>query len=311
MSPTKQDIGRFWNSLYASMYTQSEAGLNADGLHRALDDLEDMFRLREHMAVVEMPLDRLKGLSVLEIGSGAGGHSALFARHGARVAALDLAGERARATQGKFEILGERARECQAFQGDAENLPFPDDCFDIVYSNGVLHHTVSTEQAIGELRRVLKPGGQFVIMLYCKSSWHYWINLLLCEGLLRGRLWRDPSWMGHATEWGGRDQQTVPNPITRCFTRAEMRTLFAAFARVSLRKREFYFYLMPKVGKYYRRWQLRRYGAHPGGLLVYGEPWPKQSPLEVALGKLMGWAWYASGYKNPGAASPSSRSPMR
>jgi ubiquinone/menaquinone biosynthesis C-methylase UbiE len=207
--------------------------------------------------------------------------------------------------------LGEGARTSHAIQGDAEKLPFADGTFDIVYSNGVLHHTTNTDRAIAEVYRTLKPGGQFVIMLYCKSSWHYWINLLLCEGLLRGRLWRDPQWMGHATEWGGRARQTVANPITRCYTRAEMRSLFTAFERVSLRKREFYFYLIPKIGKHYRRWQLRRYGAHPGGLLVYGEPWPKQSPLEVALGKVMGWAWYASGYKDPGSESESSRSPMR
>src|SRR2546429_675657 len=68
-------------------------------------------------------------------------------------------------------------------QGDAENLPFADDVFDIVYSFGVLHHTENTEQAIDEVHRVLKPGGQAAVMLYAKSSYFYIFNQLLVQGL--------------------------------------------------------------------------------------------------------------------------------
>ena len=64
-----------------------------------------------------------------------------------------------------------------------------------------------------------------------------------------------------------------------------------------MRKGEFYFYLIPKLGRLYLRHQLRRYGTHPGGVLVYGEPWPIQSPLELRLGRLMGWAWFISATK--------------
>ena len=64
----------------------------------ALAETEDMFRLRQHMAVVEMPAAELAGKAVLEIGPGAGGRSALFASHGARMTSIDLTAERARAT---------------------------------------------------------------------------------------------------------------------------------------------------------------------------------------------------------------------
>ena len=297
----KNDIQAFWGSLYASLYDHVDGSLSKDGLLGALSDLEDMFRLRGHMAVADMPLDNLKGLRILEIGPGAGGHSALFAKHGAHVTSVDVTLPRARATQNKFDILDEYAQSCQAMQGDAENLPFADGAFDIVYSNGVLHHTHDTEKAIDEAYRVTKPGGQAVIMLYCKSSWHYWINMYLCVGLLLGRAFNDENWLGKATEWGGKNEQVVANPITRCYTRGGVRKLFRKFDDVQMRKAEFYFYLIPKIGKIYRQYQIRKYGTHIGGLLVYGEPWPMQSPLETWLGKYIGWSWFIRATK-PGVS---------
>ncbi|MEK9680151.1 MAG: hypothetical protein VW169_17405, partial [Rhodospirillaceae bacterium] len=103
--------------------------------------------------------------------------------------------------------------------------------------------------------------------------------------------------LGHATEWGGKNQQDVLNPFTRCYSRKELLHMFADYNGVSLRKREFYIYLIPVIGKYYRKFQRRRYGAHPGGYLVYGEPWIRISKLEYFLGRLMGWAWYIKATK--------------
>ena len=116
-------------------------------------------------------------------------------------------------------------------------------------------------------------------------------------GILKGKAFGDKNWLGRATEWGGKDTQTVENPITRCYTRGDIRRLFARFENLSLRKGEFYFYLIPKLGRLYRRWQIKRYGTHPGGYLVYGEPWPIQSPLERWLGPVMGFAWFISATK--------------
>lgn len=296
-APAKTDIQAFWKALYDSLYEDVDAGLTRDALLTSLDDLEDMFRLRKHMAVVEMPLKDLAGKRVLEVGPGAGGHSALFARHGAIMTSLDITPARARATNAKFRLMGDLAGGCNAVNGDSEALPFADGTFDIVYSNGVLHHTLDTEKAIAEVLRVLKPGGQAVIMLYCKSSWHYWINMFLPIGLLMGKAFRDPNWLGKATEWGGKNRQTVANPVTRCYTGSGITRLFAAFRDLRYRKGEFYWYLVPKLGRLYRRYQIKRYGTHPGGVLVYGEPWPMQSPMELKLGEIMGFSWFISARK--------------
>jgi ubiquinone/menaquinone biosynthesis C-methylase UbiE len=298
----KGEARRFWGTVYERAYAEGDAALTPEALRAGLEQLEDMFRYQSHGAVVEMPLADLAGKRVLEIGSGAGGHSALFAKHGARVTAIDLAWERARATAQKFALLGKDADGCCAFQGDAEALAFADASFDIVYSNGVLHHTPDTERAIAEVWRVLKPGGLAVVMLYCKSSFHFWFTLVFCVGILKGRLFRDRDWLGHATEWIGRSPQTERNPVTRCYSRGGIAKLFARFAEVRPRKMGFFFYAIPKIGRLYRRWQIRHLGVHPGGILVYGEPWPFQSCLELLLGRYIGFAWFVAARKPEASA---------
>lgn len=299
VEPTKENIQHFWKTVYETAYTDHDSGLTREDLLEAIDQLADMFSFREHMAVVEMDLGALAGLSVLEVGSGAGGHSAMFARHGARMTSCDITQVRAAETQRKFDLLGDLAAGCRAMQADAENLPFPDDHFDIVYSNGVLHHTNDTERAIAEVYRVLKPGGRAVIMLYCKSSFDYWFNYWFCRGLLCGAMFKSRNWLGHASEWIGPTEKTAVNPITRCYTAGQIRRMFSRFENLGFRKSEFYFYLIPKLGRIYRRWQIKRYGTHPGGEIVYGAPWPIWSPLEHWLGKKMGWVWFISAYKQP------------
>ena len=108
----KQDIQEFWGALYDSLYDNPKAPVTREQLQASLDDMEDMFRLRGHMAVADMPPGELKGKRVLEVGPGAGGHSALFARHGAIVTAIDITQARADATAAKFALLGDDAKSC-------------------------------------------------------------------------------------------------------------------------------------------------------------------------------------------------------
>ncbi len=72
---------------------------------------------------------------------------------------------------------------------DAENLPFDDRSFDLVYSWGVLHHSPNTSQAISEVFRVLRPGGVARIMIYHKYSLTGYM-LWMRYGLLAGRPFR-------------------------------------------------------------------------------------------------------------------------
>jgi SAM-dependent methyltransferase len=62
-------------------------------------------------------------------------------------------------------------------------LDFPDGTFDVVYSFGVLHHIPKVEQAVGEIGRVLKPGGELLVMLYNRTSINYVIEIMFLRKL--------------------------------------------------------------------------------------------------------------------------------
>jgi ubiquinone/menaquinone biosynthesis C-methylase UbiE len=288
----KRDIRAWWGDLYRQIYAATDATLTPGALERALAELEDLFRRREHLAAVEMPLGALAGKTVLEVGCGGGGHSALFAAKGAAVVAVDIASERAAAAALKFSLLP--GRDGRAYQADAEHLPFRDNAFDIVYSNGVLHHSADTARAVAEAHRVLKPGGKAVLMLYARPSASFWCNIVP-RGLFSGEMFRRPEaeWVGRVTE-GTPKFGATRNPITRVYSRHELEKLLGGFRVVSLRQSSFQFdnFAVPRLTRL-REIVLGLLGhrPHPGGVLVYGRPFFVETALELALGRHIGFAW--------------------
>jgi len=101
-------------------------------------------------------LSPIKGKKILDIGCGAGETSVYFALKGARVDACDLSPEMIRAAE---KLAGLHGANIRTKVGAAESLPFPDGEFDLVFGNGILHHSENVP-ALREIRRVLKPGGK-------------------------------------------------------------------------------------------------------------------------------------------------------
>src|SRR5690606_19372236 len=99
----------------------------------------------------------------LEVGCGIGIDSIQFARAGNDLTLLDLTIESVSIARSRLESEGFTA---SYVSGDSENLPFADNQFDVVYSYGVIHHSPDTARSVSEIFRVLKPGGQAVVMLY-------------------------------------------------------------------------------------------------------------------------------------------------
>src|SRR5437762_13929233 len=139
-----------------------------------------------------MEFEKFRGARLLEVGCGMGTDLLQFARNGARCVGIDLTPRSVEITRHRFNLYG---AEGDFMISDGEHLPFRDGSFDVVYSNGVLHHTPDTAGAICEVHRVLRPGGLARVMLYHRGSAAYWGETILRHGLLHGELLR-----GHSPE---------------------------------------------------------------------------------------------------------------
>lgn len=290
VSEQKKNIQSFWGDLSKQWYSDFDKDLDKEKLSLALESLRDLFIKRKHLAVTEMNLADIHDKLVLEIGSGGGGHSSLFKKNGANMVSLDITPERAMSTARKFSFIDEGTGLVTL--ADAENLPFNNNSFDIVYSNGVLHHSENTEKCIQEVFRVLKPGGKAIIMLYSKSSAYFWLSLLPL-GLMMGGFFRFPEaeWLGRITE-GKPKFGSTKNPITRVYYKKQIEALFKNFTLISLRKHSFFLDHLGLVGYFFRIVNLLFRKPHPGGLIVYGKtPFFPETKLEHFLSPYLGWCW--------------------
>jgi ubiquinone/menaquinone biosynthesis C-methylase UbiE len=105
---------------------------------------------------------------VLDVGCGGGRHSFAMLRKGADVVALDYSMSEVETVRGMFASMyeaGETSADAHAVavRGDAYNLPFPDESFDVIIAAEVLEHLPDDARAFAELHRVLKPGGRIAV----------------------------------------------------------------------------------------------------------------------------------------------------
>ena len=97
-----------------------------------------------------IPIDRLAGKRVLEIGCGMGLHTQLMAKAGARTVSIDLTDYAVETTRRRLQLSG---LEGEVRQMSAESLEFESASFDFVWSWGVIHHTASTSSAVRQIAR--------------------------------------------------------------------------------------------------------------------------------------------------------------
>jgi len=173
------------------------------------------------------------GEKVLEIGAGMGTDLAQFAQGGANCTDLDLSAGHLAHAERNFELRGLTGR---FRHGDGETLPFEDNEFDVVYSNGVIHHTPNSQSVIDEIYRVLRPGGKAIIMVYAENSWHYWCQIVLNLGFLKGKFdtLSPGGIMSESVERSSNNQK----PLVKVYTAARLRRMFRRFEDVDICKRQ-------------------------------------------------------------------------
>ncbi|AEH36453.1 methyltransferase domain-containing protein [Halopiger xanaduensis] len=106
-------------------------------------------------------LDLEDDMTVLDVGCGTGFATEGLLEHVDEVYALDQSEHQLEQAYAKF---GKRAPPVHFHRGDAERLPFATDTFDVVWSSGSIEYWPNPILALREFRRVLKPGGQVLVV---------------------------------------------------------------------------------------------------------------------------------------------------
>jgi SAM-dependent methyltransferase len=187
-----------------------------------------------------------RGRRVLEVGCGQGVVLTWLASRGAQTVGVDMStASIARTRDGARQLaVADRVRLAIA---DAETLPFPSESFDAVVSFGVLHHTPDTARSIEEVRRVLKPGGLAIVMLYRTGNPKWWMTSAL-RGVARLSDW----WSGERGSLANRlrgDHRRDDSrgtallelfgvPTLQAFSNRRAAAMFGRFTDVRVRNRQ-------------------------------------------------------------------------
>lgn len=209
----KRQVHDYWNRQSCDTRIASSSKFSRE----YFEEIET-FRYRDQPCIHAFAqFTRYHSKRIVEVGFGAGTDFIQWLRAGAVASGIDLTQEALDNLNHRIQIYGLPAPE-RVQTGDAENLPFESNQFDLGYSFGVLHHTPNTEKALVELVRVVRPGGEIKVMLYNLHSlcvYKAWIK----HALLRGKPWKSlRSVVSNHIESAG----------TKAYTRGDLRRIFAA-----------------------------------------------------------------------------------
>lgn len=199
------------------------------------------------------------GRSVLELGCGIATDGVNFARAGASYTGVDFSPAAVDLARHRFSLESPQL-DAGIVRASIVDVPVEDASQDMVYSNGVIHHLPETERVVGEMHRVLRPGGRALVMVYHRGSLNYHVNIMAIRRLLVLAL-RVPGFGKLAARATGEDEAVLDghralleehglryltdrqlfldnntdgpgNPLSKVYDRADAQRLFGAFSEV-------------------------------------------------------------------------------
>jgi len=147
-----ENFDRSWRTRKETRYTHWIKGRPTNQIQLAF---------RSHWEVFQELIGDLSNNTgdVLEVGCGRGSLSSYFADAGWRCTLLDHSPAVLETARGIFDVCGHKA---DFIPGDANDLPFAENMFDVTFSIGLLEHFENVRPVISEQLRVLRPGGWFI-----------------------------------------------------------------------------------------------------------------------------------------------------
>lgn len=138
--------------------------------------------LQQRLKANGIPLSAFAGKRCFDAGCGGGRGSILMAQAGAaEVVGMDLSATNIRSCRARAKQ--KRLANARFVQHSLIDIPYADESFDVVWCNGVLHHTVDPDRGLCEITRILKKGGHLWLYLYGSGGVYWrimdWIRRLL------------------------------------------------------------------------------------------------------------------------------------
>ena len=116
------------------------------------------------------------GQNILDFGCGAGRDAVVLAKQGANLYGVDILQSNLDHAEQLCKI-NEVKVEFKLVK-EKDDIPYPDNFFDGIVCNGVVHHIKHAEEVVDEFYRVLKPNGMIYIMLYTEDLLKFHINTI-------------------------------------------------------------------------------------------------------------------------------------
>jgi len=288
MNKNITEVKEYWNSNPC----QSDLSEAEDRRHYFEEISRNRYGRREWHVPTVAGFQKHAGKDVLEIGCSIATDGLELAKNGANYTGVDLTPASIEIARERFQLLGASGRFEVA--NAEEGIPFPDESFDHIYSFGVIHHSPRPERIVGEIRRVLRQGGTFTVMLYNRSSINYYIEIMFLRKLFRYLLLPKfmPGLLARATgfapwkleghrqamkrkltheEWVSMNTDGPFCPLARVYNQREAALLFKDFADVRQEIWEFNVEHWPILKNILptsaERWIGRRWGWHR---MIYG-----------------------------------------
>lgn len=278
----QEQVREFWNAKPCDSEL-SEQDNKSKEYYLEIED--DRYQYQHHILEI---LDWLNwnNKKILEIGTGVGTDARQIIKRGGIYTGINI-------DQGSVEVTSQALNTFGLLgtvkESSATNVFLEENSVDIVYSFGVLHHIPDVNAAIDEIKRVLKPGGELLIMMYNRDSINYHVEIKflrkivlqilnvpgfiylfkligLPEKKLRrhAEIYRLYGNLGDQ-EWLNRNTDGPDNPYSQVYNAQEVEKLLAGF---DIKRNEVYFF------------DSRHWG-------IFGRVLPKS--IVTFLGKRWGW----------------------
>ena len=161
----------FWDELCGSTFARA-LGIT-DHAPASLARFDQAYLAFYPYLLKHVPVHRMAGKRVLEVGLGYGTLGQQIALSGADYTGLDVALGPVRMMRHRLRMQG---RSGQVVRGSILDAPLASDCFDHVVSVGCFHHTGDVQRCIDETYRLLRPGGTAMVMVYNRFSYRQWLR---------------------------------------------------------------------------------------------------------------------------------------